>query len=87
MKNLCYILACEGVAFKNFHALEQSHGIHLGSSYMWPDSAKTFTHFIAESQLLSESTANNLCFFLMDSVTDSRNLEVDIIFVFFWCKR
>ena len=45
--DICYVLAREGIAFKKyppFHALEQAHGIDLGSSYMWPDSASRFSH-------------------------------------------
>ena len=32
------------------HELESRHGVELGQTYATKDSAKTFTHFIAESQ-------------------------------------
>ena len=66
--DICNVLAREGIAFKkypSFHELEQKHGVDLGSSYMWADSAKKFTHFIAESQrqaffnFISESSTSN----------------------------
>ena len=50
---ICYVLAREGIAFLKyppFHALAESQGVELGSSYKRADCAKTFTHFIAESQ-------------------------------------
>ena len=93
--DICYVLAREGIAFRKypaFHALEQSHGIDLGSSYMWPDSAQIFTHFIAESQrqaffhFLSESGNSKFFSFLMDGSTDSGNLEVELVLVVFCVK-
>ena len=50
---ISYVLAREGVAFLKypaFHALAESQGVDIGSSYRSPECAKTFTHFIAESQ-------------------------------------
>ena len=50
---ICYILAEEGITFfkyPTFHALAESQGVDIGSSYKGADCAKTFTHFIAESQ-------------------------------------
>ena len=61
---------------------------------MWPDSAKTFTRFIAESQhqeffhSLSESSTTSIFFsFLMDGSTDSGNLEVELVLVLFCVKN
>ena len=52
-KKFCYVMAKEGMAFKKFptlHALEERHDVDLGFSYKNAPSAKTFTHYIAESQ-------------------------------------
>ena len=51
--DICFVMAKEGVAFRkypSFHALEERHGVDLGFAYKTDESAKTFTHFIAESQ-------------------------------------
>ena len=59
--DICYVLAREGIAFKkypSFHALEQKHGVDLGSSYMWPDFAKTFTQRQAFFNFVSESSTS-----------------------------
>ena len=51
--DICYVLAKEGLAFHKYpvlHALEERHGVDLGFSYKTKDSAKRFTHYIAESQ-------------------------------------
>ena len=50
---ICYVMAKEGLAFQKYpalHELEAQHGVDLGFAYKTKDSAKTFTHFIAESQ-------------------------------------
>ena len=51
--DICYVLAKENMAFRKYtaiHELEIRHGVELGQTYATKDSAKTFTHFIAESQ-------------------------------------
>ena len=51
--DICYVLAKENLAFRKYpviHELESHHGVDLGQSYATKDSAKLFTHFIAESQ-------------------------------------
>lgn len=51
--NICYVLAKENMAFQKypaFHELEMRHGVDMGQTYATKDFAKTFTHFIAESQ-------------------------------------
>lgn len=59
---------------------------------MWSDSAKKFTHFIAESQRqeflhsFSESPTAKFFSFLMDGSTDSGNLEVELVLVVFCVK-
>ena len=76
------------IKYPPFHALEKRHEVDLGSGYMWPDSAKLFTHFIAESQrqVVLHSLSECKFSFLMDGSTDSGNLEVELVFAVF-CKR
>ena len=50
---ICYMLARESLAFVEYvplHALSERHEVSLGQNYKTPDSAKLFTHCIAESQ-------------------------------------
>ena len=50
--DIYYVLAKENMAFRKYpaiHELEIRHGIDLGHSYATKDSAKLFTHYIAES--------------------------------------
>ena len=50
---LCFIMAKESIPFTNHPALlqlEEHHGVDVGSVYRTPDSAKSFTSFIAISQ-------------------------------------
>ncbi len=52
---ICYVLAREGIAFLKyppFHALAESQGVELGSSYKRADCAKTFTHFTVVLRLV-----------------------------------
>lgn len=60
------------------HALEERHGVDLGFSYKTQESAKTFSHYIVESQRPSF-----LCFYsiLMDGSTDSGNIEDELVLV------
>ena len=54
--DICYVMAMEKIAFRKYpalHALEARqarHGVDLGEAYKTKDSAKNFTHFIAETQ-------------------------------------
>lgn len=45
-----YVLAKRNMAFRKYPELESRHGVNLGQTYAMKDSAKTFTHYIAESQ-------------------------------------
>ena len=91
---ICYVLAREGIAFLMypiFHALAERQGVELGSLYKTPDSARLFTHFIAESQRerfrLSLSTSNTPFFsFLLDGSTDAGNIEQELVFMLFCYK-
>ena len=90
---ICYVLAREGVAFAKyptFHALAESQGVDIGSSYRGADCAKIFMHFIAESQrqcfLHSLPTTTKFFSFLMDGSTDAANTEVELVLVMYCCK-
>ena len=86
---ICYVLAREGIAFLKyppFHALAEIQGVELGSSYKRTDCAKTFTHFIAESQpqnFLHFLSTTIFFSFLMEGSTDAGNTEVELIQVLF----
>ena len=64
------------------------HGVELGQTYATKDSAKTFTHFISESQcsgfLQSLSTAHFYSF-LLDGSTDAGKIEDEVLIMTF-CK-
>lgn len=50
---LCFFMAKESNPFAKYPAflqLEEHHEVDLGHAYRMPDSAKSFTGFIAESQ-------------------------------------
>lgn len=51
--DICFVMAKENIAFRKYSAiyeLEQRHGVDLGFAYHTKDSAKKFTHYIAETQ-------------------------------------
>lgn len=88
--DICYVMAKEGMAFKKFpalHALEERHEVDLGFSYKNAPSAKTFTHYIAESQrqsfLASFFATSSFYSFLMDSSTDAGNVEDELVSIQF----
>ena len=89
---ICYVLAREGIAFLKyltFHALAESQGVNIGSSYQGADCAKTFTHFIAESQrqaFLPVMSTTKIFSFLMDGSTDAGNTEVELVLVLYCTK-
>ena len=89
--DICYVLAKEGIAFHKYpslHALEERHCVDLGFSYKTKDSAKTFTHYIAESQQQSFLVGFPSSFFsfLMDGSTDAGNVEDELVFVQYCIK-
>ena len=89
---LCYVLAKEGVAFVKypvFHSLAERQGVDIGSTYKTPDSARLFTHFIAESQrqiFLSSLSSTPFFSFLVDGSTDAANIEQELVLVLYSCK-
>ena len=90
MFDLCYVMAREGLPFTKYPPLlelENRHGIDIGPAYKTDVSAKSFTHYIAESQRQSflSYMSNHLHFFsfLMDGTTDAGNLEDELVVVQF----
>ena len=85
--DICYVLAKESMSFRKYtavHELEERHGVDLGFAYKTDVSAKTFTHYIAESQRQSFYdclTESHFYSFLMDGSTDSGNVEDELVLV------
>ena len=85
--DVCFMMAKESLPFTKYHALldlESRHGVDLGPAYHTPDSAKTFTSYIAKSQrqtFTNTLSSNGICFFsfLMDGTTDAGNQEDELI--------
>ena len=89
---ICYVLARESLAFVKyapFHALADHQGVNLGQGYKTADSAKRFTHFIAEAQrklFLHSLSSTKFVSFLMDGSTDAGNMEQELVLVVFCVK-
>ena len=85
--DICYVIAKEGMPFRKYpilHALEERHGVDLGFAYKTNEAAKTFTHYIAESErqsFLHTLSAKSFYSFLMDGSTDSGNVEDELVLV------
>ena len=86
--DMCYLMAKESMAFRKYtalHALEERHGVDLGFAYKTNESAKTFTHYIAESQRQSFfdrfSASSNFYSFLMDGSTNAGNVEDELVLI------
>jgi hypothetical protein len=85
--DICYVLAKENLAFRKYpaiHQLESRHGVDLGQSYTTKDSAKSFSHYIAESQcntFINTLSTMHFYSFLMDGTTDAGNVEDKLIVI------
>ena len=88
----CYVMAKESMPFAKYPALlelEARHGVDLGFAYQTPDSAKTFTGYIAKSQrhaFLRTLSSSHFYSILMDGTTDAGNQE-DELTVIVYCSR
>ena len=77
--DICYVLAKENLSFRKYpaiHELESRHGVDLGQAYVTKDSAKSFTHYIAEVQrtaFIQHLSSTHFFSFLMDGTTDAGN--------------
>ena len=80
------------MAFRKYpaiHELESRHGVELGQTYATKYSAKTFTHFIAESQrsaFFQSLLTTQFYTFLMDGTTDAGNIEDELIVIMTFYK-
>ena len=82
--DICYVMAKEGMAFSKYPALydlESRHDVDLGIAYKNDVSAKSFTHYIAQSQRehFLRSLSNSHYSFLMDGTTDSGKVEDEVV--------
>ena len=90
--DICYLMAKEGIAFEKFpalHELQSRHGISIGSTYVTPQSAKLFTHYIALAQregFKSQLSVTKFYSFLMDGSTDAGNIEQELVLILFCIK-
>ena len=91
---LCFVMAKESIPFIKYPAimqLEERHGVDLGHAYRTPDSAKSFTGFIATSQcqgfLHSISSGSHFFSLLMDGTTDAGNVEDELIAILYCTKN
>ena len=90
--DICYVMAKEGIAFAKYPALydlECRHDVELGIAYKNDVSAKSFTHFIAETQRRNFiDCLSKLHFFsvLMDGTTDAGRVEDELV-VTVHCKK
>ena len=70
--------------------LEEHHGVDGGFAYRTKDSAKIFTHYIAESQrqcfLVQEFSSVKFFSFLMDGSTNTSNTE-NVMIMIVYCKK
>ena len=70
--DICYVMTKENMAFRKYpalHELEIRHGVDLGPAYRTKDSAKNFTHYIAEAQrhtFVEDLSSVHFFSFLMD---------------------
>ena len=90
--DICYVLDKENMAFRKYpaiHELETRHGVDLGQTYATKDSAKMFTHCIAESQrtaFLQCLSTTHFYSFLMDGTTDAGKVEDELVVIMTFCK-
>ena len=90
--DIAYLLAKE-LSFRKYPAiceLEVRHGVNLGSAYKTETAAKTFTHYIAESERQKlVHTLQSAKFFslLMDGSTDAGNIDNDLLLVVWFDKE
>ena len=91
--DISYVLAKESLPFTKYpalHQLEQRHEVDLGEAYKTRESARSFVHYIAESQRLQfHHTLQSQCIFysfLMDGSTDKAKVENELI-VLLYCAK
>ena len=88
-----YMMAKENIPFSKYPSileLEDCHDIDMGPAYRTPDSAKSFTSFIATCQRNDFLGKLKYCHFysiVMDGTTDLGNKEEEIVAVVYCYKN
>ena len=91
--DIAYFLAKEKLSFRKYPAiceLEVRHGVKLGSAYKTETAAKSFTHYIAESQrkqLVHTLQSTKFFSLLMDGSTDVGNVNNELLLVVWFDKE
>ena len=92
--DVCYLMAKQGIAFSKYPALlelEARHDVDLAIAYSTPDSAKSFTGYIAKSQrqafLTKFCCESHFYSVLTDGTTDAGNLEDELIALAYCCRN
>ena len=81
--DIAYLMAKESIAFTKYGKLcelEARHGVKIGSSYLTNNTAKDFTHFIAESMkrgAVEEVARAKFFSIFLDGSTDKGNVDND----------
>jgi len=87
-----FVIAKEHIPFSKYPAilaLEEKHGVDLGTTYNNRDSAHNIAHYIAESQqklLYAKLKSCHLYSVLIDSSTDKGRVENEL-FVILFCEK
>ena len=85
--DIAYLLGKEKLSFRKYPAiceLEVCHGVNLGYAYKTDTAAKTFTHYIAESEwqkLLDTLQSAKFFSLLMDGSTNVGNVDDELLLV------
>jgi len=88
--DVAYFIAKENIAFTKYSkicALEERHGVKVGSNYLTNNAAKDFVHFIARSMKTDDvSEVSRAKFFsiFLDGSTDKGNVDNELMMVC-WC--
>lgn len=72
------------------YELETRHGVDLGTAYKTKDSAKNFTHYIAEAQrhgFMEALSSIPFYSFLMDGSVDAGRIEDELIVILYSRKE
>ena len=91
--DVCYMMAKENIPFSkypSFLELEDQHNTDMGPAHRTPDSAKSFTSFIAACQRNDFLGKLKYCHFysiLMDGTTDLGNKEEEIVAMVYCYKN
>ena len=88
--DVAYFIAKENIAFTKYSkicALEERHGVKVGSNYLTNNAAKDFIHFIARymrTDVVSEVSRTKFFSIYLDGSTDKGNVDNDLMMVC-WC--